>query len=59
MMDTFAEIHAEHREGILRYLERMTRNPALAEELAQETFLRVSHGLADFRAESKVAQSPS
>jgi RNA polymerase sigma-70 factor (ECF subfamily) len=50
----FAEIHERHREGIVRYLHRMTRDPALAEDLAQETFLRVDRGLAAFRAESKL-----
>jgi RNA polymerase sigma-70 factor (ECF subfamily) len=53
--DSFADIHASHRDGILRYLHRMTRDLSLAEELTQESFLRVSRGLHNFRGESKLS----
>jgi RNA polymerase sigma-70 factor (ECF subfamily) len=53
--DSFEEIHASHREGILRYLHRMTRDLSLAEELTQESFLRVSRGLPSFRGDSKLS----
>jgi RNA polymerase sigma-70 factor (ECF subfamily) len=52
--DPFAEIHEEHRERILNYLRRMTRDFPLAEELTQETFLRASRALSSFRGEGKV-----
>jgi RNA polymerase sigma-70 factor (ECF subfamily) len=51
----FAEIHAGHRAKIQGYLYRMTRDSALAEELTQETFLRVSRGLPDFQGKSKIS----
>ena len=50
----FAAVHADHREQILNYLHRLTRDLALAEELTQETFLRVSRGLSSFRGDSKL-----
>jgi RNA polymerase sigma-70 factor (ECF subfamily) len=53
-VDAFAEIHEEHRERILHYLRRMTRDFPLAEELTQETFLRASRALSSFRGEGKV-----
>jgi RNA polymerase sigma-70 factor (ECF subfamily) len=53
--DSFADIHASHREGISRYLHRMTRDLSLAEELTQESFIRVSRGLRNFRGESKLS----
>lgn len=53
--EAFAEIHASHRDRILRYLHRMTRDLPRAEELTQETFLRASRALGDFRGEAKVS----
>ena len=47
-------LYAKHRPAILRYLHRLTRDPDRAEELAQETFLRVGRGLEGFRGDSKV-----
>ena len=38
--------------GVVRYLRRAARDDALAEDLAQETFLRAAQGLAGFRGES-------
>jgi RNA polymerase sigma-70 factor (ECF subfamily) len=52
---SFAELHALHRERILGYLQRLTRDRAQAEDLTQETFLRVSRGLPGFRGESKLS----
>jgi RNA polymerase sigma-70 factor (ECF subfamily) len=51
----FAEIHTNHRAKIQGYLYRMTRDRALAEELTQETFLRVSRGLPAFKGKSKLS----
>jgi RNA polymerase sigma-70 factor (ECF subfamily) len=53
--DSFAEIHEQYREKVLAYLRRLTRQPALAEDLAQETFLRASRALASFRGEAKLS----
>ena len=51
---SFEVIHAEHRDPILGYLLRLTRDLALAEELTQETFLRVSRSLPNFRGDSRL-----
>jgi RNA polymerase sigma-70 factor (ECF subfamily) len=53
--DSFAEIHEQYREKVLAYLRRLTRQPALAEDLAQETFLRASRALESFRGEAKLS----
>jgi RNA polymerase sigma factor (sigma-70 family) len=36
--------YLRQRDALVRFLRRRTRNPDLAEDLAQETWLRVSHG---------------
>jgi RNA polymerase sigma-70 factor (ECF subfamily) len=38
---------------LLRFLERMVRDPAVAEELVQETFLRVHRARARYAADAK------
>ena len=38
--------------GVVRYLRRAVRDGGLAEDLAQETFLRAAQGIAAFRGES-------
>lgn len=50
----FDAVHGEYRQRILRYLEGMV-GPAEAEELTQETFLKVSRALAGFRGEAKLS----
>jgi len=52
--DSLEEIHERHRERMLAYLRRMTRDPALAEDLTQETFLRASRALSRFRGDAKL-----
>jgi len=52
--EDLASLYAKHHPTILRYLHRLTRNRARAEELAQETFLRVGRGLDQFRGDSKI-----
>jgi len=47
-------LYAKHHGTILRYLHRLTRNRDRAEELTQETFLRVGRGLRRFRGDSKI-----
>jgi RNA polymerase sigma factor (sigma-70 family) len=53
--EAFESVYAEHYATILAYLQRLTRRRDLAEELAQETFLRVGRGLDGFRGGSKIA----
>lgn len=50
----FDAIHEEYRRKILHYLEGMV-GPAEAEELTQETFLKVSRALPGFRGESRLS----
>jgi RNA polymerase sigma-70 factor (ECF subfamily) len=52
--EAFESVYAEHHATILAYLQRLTRRRDLAEELAQETFLRVGRGLDGFRGGSKI-----
>ncbi len=51
---SFEAVHAEYHAPILGYLRRLTRDVSLAEELAQETFLRVSRNLSGFRGDAKL-----
>jgi RNA polymerase sigma-70 factor (ECF subfamily) len=39
--DSFAYLLSKHRDPVVHYLYRMVQNAAVAEELAQEVFLRV------------------
>jgi len=50
----FETVHEQYRRRILRYLEGMV-GPTEAEELTQETFLKVSRALSGFRGESKLS----
>jgi RNA polymerase sigma-70 factor (ECF subfamily) len=50
----FEAVHSEHRGPILAYLQRLARDLPLAQELTQETFLRVSRSLGGFRGEAKL-----
>jgi RNA polymerase sigma-70 factor (ECF subfamily) len=52
---SFSEVHDRHRERIFGYLHRMTRDLSLAEDLTQDTFLRASRGLPDFKGNSKLS----
>lgn len=49
-----AEIYTKHRAEIIRYLHRMTRELPLAEELTQETFIKVDRGLHGLREETNL-----
>ena len=44
---------AKYRRPILHFLYRMVRNQAVAEELAQEVFLRVYRARQSYRAEAR------
>lgn len=48
----FGKLLAHHEPFVLALLRRLVRDPATAEDLCQETFLRVLRGLPHFRAES-------
>lgn len=48
----FAALLADHEPRVLALLRRLVRDPSAAEDLCQETFLRVLRGLPHFRAES-------
>ncbi len=53
--DAFAELVARHQRGVYNLLARMLRNAALAEELAQESFLKAYTHLRSFNPEYKFA----
>ena len=44
---------AKYRRPIISFMYRMVRNQAVAEELAQEVFLRVYRARATYRAEAR------
>jgi len=44
--DAFEEIFQRHREAVYRFFRRRLLDAARAEDLAQETFLAVIHGIA-------------
>jgi RNA polymerase sigma-70 factor (ECF subfamily) len=50
---SFEEIYERFRPGILRFLSRFVGENE-AEDVAQEVFLRVDRGLAEFRGESSI-----
>jgi RNA polymerase sigma-70 factor (ECF subfamily) len=51
----FAEVFREYRRPIYNYLLRMTQNQAEAEDLTQETFVRVHRSLPTFRGEASLS----
>jgi RNA polymerase sigma-70 factor (ECF subfamily) len=53
--DAFAALVARHQRSVYNLLARMLRNPALAEELAQESFLKAYTHLCSFKPEFKFA----
>lgn len=52
---TFADVFQDWQQPIYHYLLRMTENPAEAEDLTQETFIRVNDALAGFRGDSSLS----
>lgn len=50
----FNDIYEEYQGLIYNYLWRMTENQAHAEDLTQETFVRVHRGLSTFRGDSSL-----
>ena len=51
----FADVFAEYQRPIYNYLLRMTQNQAEAEDLTQETFIRVNRSLPTFRGEASLS----
>jgi RNA polymerase sigma-70 factor, ECF subfamily len=49
----FAELMSRHEKPLWGFLCRIVRDPVLAEDLLQETFLRVIHGAAAWQANAK------
>lgn len=52
-MAAFDHLLAKYRKPIISFMYRMTRNQAVAEELAQEVFLRVYRSRETYRAEAR------
>jgi RNA polymerase sigma-70 factor (ECF subfamily) len=53
--DAFSALVARHQRSVYNLLARMLRNPALAEELAQESFLKAYTHLRSYKPEFKFA----
>ncbi len=53
-LDAFGELIRRHQDFVYGAALRVVRNRAIAEELAQETFLRAFHALDDFRGDAQV-----
>ncbi|MEY4512561.1 MAG: hypothetical protein RLZZ450_4683 [Pseudomonadota bacterium] len=49
----FAELVARHEKPLWNFLRRFVRDPATAEDLQQETFMRVVKGKNEWKANSK------
>jgi RNA polymerase sigma-70 factor, ECF subfamily len=52
-VNAFAELVARHEKPLWHFLRRIVRDSAAAEDLLQETFLRVVHGAAAWQASAK------
>ena len=52
-VNAFAELVARHEKPLWYFLRRIVRDSAAAEDLLQETFLRVVHGAAGWQASAK------
>jgi RNA polymerase sigma-70 factor (ECF subfamily) len=52
---TFPDSFDDFQRPVYHYLLRMTQDQAVAEDLTQETFIRVYRGLPEFRGEASLA----
>lgn len=52
-VSAFAELVARHEKPLWRFLRRLTRDDSAAEDLLQETFMRVIHCASNWRPEAK------
>src|ERR1700732_4070507 len=50
---SFGLLLEKHRSPVIHFLYRMVQNPAVAEELAQEVFLRVYKSRSSYEASAK------
>ena len=50
----FGELVRRHQDFVYGAAMRVVRNPTIAEDLAQEAFVRAYRGLPDFRSESQL-----
>ena len=53
-VQAFDEIFEAYRPPIYGYLRRLSQDPAQADDLTQEAFVRVHRGLSDFRGDSSL-----
>ena len=53
-LDAFGELIRRHQDFVFGAALRVVRNPSIAEELAQETFLRAFRALDGFRGDAQV-----
>ena len=51
----FSDVFREYQHPIYNYLLRMTQNKTVAEDLTQETFIRVHRSLPSFRGEASIS----
>ena len=51
--ESFANLLAKHRDPVINFLYRMVQNAAVAEELAQDVFLRVYRARASYEPTAK------
>ncbi len=53
-MDNFEQIYRQYGEAVFLFLLSLSHDPALSEELTQETMLRAILNIGTFRGESKL-----
>lgn len=51
--ESFADLLSKHRDPVINYLYRMVQNAAIAEELAQDVFLRVYRARKSYEPTAK------
>ncbi len=51
----FSEICEEYQQPIYHFFVRLTQCESDAEDLTQETFIKINHGLATFRGEARLS----
>lgn len=51
----FSDVFKEYQKPIYNYLLRMTQNKSEAEDLTQETFIKVNQSLSKFRGDSSLS----
>ncbi len=53
-LGAFGEIVRRHQDFVYGAVLRVVRNPVIAEDLAQETFIRAHRGLGEFRGDAQL-----